>query len=86
MHRSDADVTDATARLIRACGRRLAEADPDDAALLRNLDEALADAWRFAVDGWRAAGISDAAIGRELGVTKQAVAQRWPRRPAEAAA
>lgn len=32
-----------------------------------------------AVAGWRDCGFSDSQIGRELGVTKQAVQQRWPR-------
>jgi hypothetical protein len=29
--------------------------------------------------GWRRSGFSDTEIGRELGMTRQAVQQRWPR-------
>lgn len=78
-HRSDEDVAEAIARMIGALGRRCADADPDTAALLRLLQTELDDAFALAVAGWRAAGASDAQIGRELGVTKQAVQQRWPR-------
>lgn len=77
--RSDDDVADGVARMIGALGRRCAAADPDTAKLLRLLQEELDDAFTTAVAGWREAGISDAQIGRELGVTKQAVQQRWPR-------
>lgn len=82
MHRPDSDVAAATARLVRAVGARAAQSDPDSAALLLELEEALALAWRTAVDGWRTAGITDGQIAEPLGVTKQAVAQRWPRRSA----
>lgn len=77
--RSDEDVAEGIGRLIRALGRRCAEGDPDTANLLRYLQEELDDAMQAAVAGWRAAGFSDSHIGRELGVTKQAVAQRWKR-------
>lgn len=65
------------ARMIRAAGRRVGTADPDQLAALarlrRTLDEALADA----VAGQRAAGIQWQSMGDALGVTKQAVIQRW---------
>jgi hypothetical protein len=77
--RSDEDIVDAVLRMVRAIGRRAATADPDHARLLRLVDEELAEAWRRAVAGWRADGFSDAQIGREIGVTKQAVQQRFPR-------
>jgi hypothetical protein len=83
VERSDEDVTAGIARMIRALGRRCAEADPDTAALLRLLVDELDDAIAGAVAGWRSTGFSDAQIGRELGVTKQAVQQRWPRRPSQ---
>lgn len=80
VHRSDDDVTEAIGRMIRALGRRCAEGDPDNARLLRYLQNELDDAFAIAVAGWRISRFSDAQIGRELGVTKQAVQQRWPRR------
>lgn len=79
--RSDDDIAEAIGRMIAALGRRCAVADPDTAHLLRYLQGELDDALSTAVAGWRAAGISDTHIGRELGVTKQAVQQRWPRTP-----
>jgi hypothetical protein len=84
--RSDEDVAEAIGRMIGALGRRCAAADPDTGKLLRFLAGELDDAFAEAVAGWRAARFSDAQIGRELGVTKQAVQQRWPRSRPEAAA
>lgn len=81
VERSDDDVAEAIGRMINAFGRRCAEADPDTGSLLRFLRDRLDEAYAVAVDGWRAAGITDAQIGRELGVTKQAVQKRWPRKP-----
>lgn len=78
--RSDEDVVEAVGRLIRAVGRRAAGGDPDSAAWLNYLREELDDAFTAAVSSWRDSGFSDSQIGRELGVTKQAVAQRWPRK------
>ena len=78
-HREDSDVVAGIQRQIRAVGRRLAEADPDELELLRRLEGELALAWRVAVAGLRRSGYSDAAIGEVLGTTKQAVQQRWPR-------
>lgn len=77
--RSDEDIAEAIGRMIAALGRRCSDGDPDTAALLRFLQGELEDAMTDAVTGWRAAGFSDSHIGRELGVTKQAVQQRWPR-------
>jgi hypothetical protein len=67
------------ARLIAAVGRRAATADPDAARWLLLLQGALGSSFDRAVAGWRENGFSDTQIGRELGVTKQAVQQRWPR-------
>jgi DNA-directed RNA polymerase specialized sigma24 family protein len=77
--RDDEDIVQAVARLIAAVGRRASAADPDSAHWLRYLAGELDDAFAAAVAGWRLSGFSDAQIGRELGVTKQAVQQRWPR-------
>ncbi len=82
-HRSDDEVAAAAARMIRALAKRLATADPDGAPLLAELDLELAAAWRKAVAGWRATGYSDAQIADQLGVTRQAVRQRWPHSPPE---
>ena len=77
--RSDEDVVAGVVRLVRAVGKRAAENDPDSGVWLRMLQEELADAFGRAVAAWRRSGFSDADIGRELGVSKQAVQQRWPR-------
>jgi hypothetical protein len=77
--RSDEDVVEGVARLIRAVGKRAAASDPDSAAWLDFLQDELDLAYRRSVAGWRESGFSDTQIGRELCVTKQAVAQRWPR-------
>jgi hypothetical protein len=77
--RSDDDIAEAIGRMIAALGRRCAAGDPDTAQLLRYLHRELQEAFDAGVAGWRAAGFSDAQIGRELGVTKQAVQKRWPR-------
>jgi len=71
------DVAEAACRLIGAVGRRVAEEDPDGLVYLGQIEQALADALETAVLGLREHGFSDAAIGRELGVSRQAVAQRW---------
>lgn len=77
--RDTSDVASGIARLIRALGDRIAMDDPEDLQHLRDLDDALAGAWRTAVAGIRTTGATDADIGRALGVTRQAVEQRWPR-------
>lgn len=67
-------------RILRAYGRRVGQADPtalrDLVAARASLDAAMDEA----VQGLRAAGFSWTEIGRELGVTKQAAAQRWARK------
>lgn len=80
--KSDEEVTEGICRLVAALGRRCAGSDPDTATYLAMVRDQLDHAFAGAVQGWRAAGFSDGQIGRELGVTKQAVQQRWPRRPA----
>ena len=73
------DVARATARLIEAVGKRVAREDPERLAELQRLDRALAKAWSTAIAGLRRTGYSDTDIGRQLGVKKQSVAERWPR-------
>ena len=77
--RSDDDVLGAALRLIQAVGERATTADPDSSRALRLLELQVEEAWDQSVDGWRATGFSDGGIGSELGVSKQAVQQRWPR-------
>jgi hypothetical protein len=79
--KSDAHVAGAVVSLVRALGVRCSRLDPDSAAYLVRVQAELDDAFATAVAGWRDSGFSDAWIGRELGVTKQAVQKRWPRQP-----
>lgn len=78
-YRETAKVAEGARRFVRAIGKRIAQGDPEDLAALLELDRVVADAYRTAVDGLRAQGRSDEAIGRVLGVSRQAVGQRWPR-------
>lgn len=78
-YRETPDVATATCRLIRSIGKRIATEDPDGLESLLLLEESLQEAWRTAVDGLRTTGFNDREIGRELGMTRQAIQQRWPR-------
>lgn len=78
-YRETPDAVAATRRLIRTVGKRVATEDPDDLRLLIALEQELRQAWAVAVAGIRSTGATDREIGRVLGTTKQAVAQRWPR-------
>lgn len=79
-YRETPDVARAVERLVRAIGRRVAaDGIPEYLEELRRVERALDAAHREAVDGLRALGFSDTEIGRPLGVTRQAVRQRWPR-------
>jgi DNA-binding NarL/FixJ family response regulator len=78
-YRETPDVADATCRLVRSVGKRVATEDPDGLQSLVDIGEALRWAWQDAVAGLRATGYSDREIGAELGITRQAVEQRWPR-------
>lgn len=80
------EVAAAGCRMIRSVGRRAAEEDPGTLRHLRALDVELAAAWENAIQGLRRAGFTDTEIGRVLGTTKQAVHQRWPRKPGREAA
>lgn len=66
-------------RMIRALGVQIGNGDPSEARLLLMIEAEIASAWVTAVAGWRASGFTDADIGAALGVSKQAVQQRWPR-------
>lgn len=64
-------------RIMRAMGRRLASADPDDLvemiALRTELDAAIAQA----VAGMRQTGYSWTEIGAAVGISKQAALKKW---------
>lgn len=66
-------------RIMRAYARRVAVADPAALAELVELRTAVDAAIAAAVDGLRAEGFSWGEIGRELGLTRQAVQQRFGR-------
>lgn len=67
-------------RMIRAYGRRVAEADPVDLRALEGLHAYLDDAIARAVAGQRATGFSWAEIAAGLGVSRQSAWERF-RRP-----
>jgi hypothetical protein len=79
LHRDTAELARAARRFIRSIGNRLAGEDDDGLALLQGLDDELADAWATAIAGLRRAGYSDVELGQRLGITRQAIQQRWPR-------
>lgn len=64
-------------RTIRAFGRRLAKADPDDLELILAMRSELDEAIATAVMGQRASGFSWAEIARGIGMSRQAAFQRW---------
>jgi hypothetical protein len=79
-YRETPEVAKAVDRLIVAIGKRIATEDPDSLMILDSLEATLAEAWRVAIDGIRSSGFTDREIGKELGTTRQAVEQRWPRK------
>ena len=64
-------------RMIRAAGRRVAGADPEDLAQLVELRDALDAAIADAVAGQREMGSSWADIARGLGCTRQSAHERF---------
>lgn len=74
------DTAQAARRFIRALGRKIGDADPEDLAELVRLQADLDEAWATAVAGLRAnTQRSDGDIARVLGISRQAVNQRFPR-------
>lgn len=67
-------------RMVRAYGRRVADADPEDLADLLALHAAIEEAVTEAVTGQRAAGFSWGQIAHGLGVSRQAAHERFARR------
>lgn len=65
------------ARMIRAAGPRVADYDEDLLARLADLHADVDAALAVAIGGMRARGVTWAAIGEALGVTRQAALMRW---------
>jgi hypothetical protein len=65
--------------MVRAVGNRVATEDSHDLEHLIAIQGELDDAWTTAVAGLRRGGVSDAMIGEVLGMTRQAVFQKFPR-------
>ena len=78
-YHENGELAAAVVRLINSLGRRLATDDPCELTNLSTIEAAVKEALLVAVTGMREAGHSDQTIGREFGVTKQAIQQRFPR-------
>ena len=66
-------------RFIRGLGDRVATEDVAALEFLNGVERALDDAWAVAVAGLRGGGYTDREIGAQLGISRQAVEQKWPR-------
>lgn len=64
-------------RIIRAHGRRVGGADPEDLVELAELRDVVEEAIADAVRGLREGGCSWAQVARGLGTTRQAAQQRY---------
>lgn len=64
-------------RMVRAAGRRVGHADPEDLAVLADIAATLDEAMVAAVAGLRAGGFTWESIGQALGVTRQAALMRF---------
>lgn len=64
-------------RCVRAFGRRVADSDPADLALLLALRDEVDDAISAAVTAQHAAGFSWSEIAAPLAMSKQAAFKRW---------
>ncbi|MGE4403772.1 MAG: hypothetical protein AB7F61_19180 [Desulfobulbus sp.] len=64
-------------RMIRAAGRRVANADEHELAELVRLRNEFDGAIKAAIDGQRASGRSWAHIGKALGLSRQGAFQRY---------
>jgi hypothetical protein len=64
-------------RVIRAAARRIAAGDVEELAHLFSLEREVQSAIQIAVNGLRAQGYSWADIALRIGITRQAVHQRW---------
>lgn len=66
-------------RLIKAAGKRVADADEVELGKLIALRDLVDEAIQTAVDGQRARGVSWAGIARATGITRQSAQERWGR-------
>lgn len=64
-------------RVIRAHGRRVADADPEDLAELVAMHQVLDEAIAEAIAGQRETGFTWSEIGKSLGMTRQAAWLRF---------
>jgi DNA-binding phage protein len=67
-------------RLLRAAGRRVADADEPELARLLQVRNEVDAAIIAAIQGQRARGRSWAAIAAATGTTRQAAHEKWSRR------
>ncbi len=74
------DYLKACRRMLRAAGRRVGRADPEDLRMLAELRAELDQAMLVAVTGLRRDGFTWESIGEALGVTRQAAIMRWAKR------
>lgn len=79
MPRSDKDPAnlDMIRRMVRSAGRTVADYDEDQLARLNAVHGYVDDAMGDAICRMRARGVTWDRIGRSLGVTRQAVIQRY---------
>jgi DNA-directed RNA polymerase specialized sigma24 family protein len=77
-YKTTADFVGACLRFIDCLADRRTH-DPEDLRNFVRIEAALNAAFAVAVDQVRASGCGDPEIARVLGVSKQAVGQRWPR-------
>lgn len=66
-------------RMLRAAGRRVADADEPELGALIALERSLRDAIQVGIDGQRSRGRSWAHIADATGTTRQAAWERWGR-------
>jgi DNA-directed RNA polymerase specialized sigma24 family protein len=74
------EYADMVVRVLSAFGKRVAMGDPEDLARFREVIDGAENDLRRAVIGLRAQGFSDHDLARVLGVTRQAISQRFPRK------
>lgn len=66
-------------RVISSLGNQCQEGDPEDLRILTALVAHVNFELGKAVAGLRERGFTDVMIGEQLGMSRQAVQQRWPR-------
>ena len=74
-----ADYISFVQRVIRAAGKRVSVADPEDLAKLIAIRNELEGAIQAAVDGLRSDGFTWKSIGEATGTTGQAANMKWGR-------